>query len=481
MKIHPTTVGSFPGKLTVNSIIAMGLVWSLAASRAYAQATTQPDTNSQDTTELRGEVNQLKEELKQVEAEQQSALAIPSNLPNTSQSAANAFRLTSGYDPAVGFVIRSQDGQFSLHPGFVVDFRYMANYRTENLPNNGSEVPTPGDSWQDGFDVTRLRMTFDGRVTNQFTYFIQFQDDQGTAFGLLDAYGIYHFGNSPFGLKVGQFKDPIWHERNLNEADLLAVDRSLVESLLGGGQTARVQGIALMYDQDRLRGQLVFHDGFNSGNTKFFNDGGLGAGVGAGAGVTPTDFGSSVRGEYMLIGNRTPQFNPYTEYDKQFTALNDKQNILVAGGGADFSQAGANDVLFHSADLQYDSTCGFSAYTAYYASYRDLKTNQGVKPGFYYDPGFLVQFAYLVLPKIEPFIRYDYTYLPLGSTSSLLTGEVQEFTIGANYYLYNQNLKVTLDASWLPNGAPSDADALGILKDSGHNQTVIRLQFQLAI
>lgn len=450
----------------------------LVPSGAFADATTQPDSSNAD---LRNEVDQLKAKVDRLENSESPSPSTQPAIPDTNQSTFHLFHFTSGYDPQVGFVIRSDNGQFSLHPGIVVDFRYMANYRTETLPNNGSEVPTPGDSWQDGFDVSRFRMTFDGRVTQNITYFIQLQGDQGQSFGLLDAYWAYHFGDSPFALKVGQFKDPIWHERNLSEADLLTVDRSLVESLLGGGQTARVQGVDLMFDDDRVRGQLAFHDGFNSGNTKFFNAGGLGAGVGAGAGVTPTDFGSSIRGEYLLIGDRTDQFNPYTEYDKQFTALNDKQDILVAGAGADFSQAGANDVLFHTADLQYDTTCGFSAYAAYLASYRDLKFNQGVKKGFYYDPGFVVQFAYLVTPKIEPFVRYDYTYLPLGSTTTLLTGEVQEFTLGANYYLYNQNLKVTFDASWLPNGAPSDSDALGILKDSGHNEAVLRLQFQFAL
>jgi hypothetical protein len=183
----------------------------------------------------------------------------------------------------------------------------------------------------------------------------------------------------------------------------------------------------------------------------------------------------------MLIGDRSPQFNPFTQYDRQFTALGDKQDILVAGAGVDFSQASSNDVIFHTADIQYDTVSGFSAYAAYLGSYRDLHAAEGVAKGHYYNPGFVVQAAYLVTPKIEPFIRYDYTYLPLGSTTSLITGEVQEFTVGANYYLHNQNLKFTLDASWLPNGSPLDADALGILKDSGHNEAVLRLQFQLAI
>ena len=236
-----------------------------------------------------------------------------------------------------------------------------------------------------------------------------------------------------------------------------------------------------MYDKDRFRGQLALTDGFNSGNTKFFDSGGIGPGVGAGAGVTPTDYGVSGRAEWMAIGNRTPEFNPYTQYDRQFTALGARQDILVFGAGADYSESGSNNVLFHTIDAQYDNTCGFSAYAAYMASYRNLQHNEGVPPGFYYTPGFQIQAAYLVTPKIEPFIRYDYTYIPRASAPTLATGEVQEFTIGANYYFYKQNVKFTVDTSWLPQGAPSDADALGILKNSGNNEFVLRLQFQLAI
>ena len=61
------------------------------------------------------------------------------------------------------------------------------------------------------------------------------------------------------------------------------------------------------------------------------------------------------------------------------------------------------------------------------------------------------------------------------------TNKAQELTIGANYYLFKQHIKFTLDGSWLPDGSPTDQDALGILTDSGHTEYVIRFQFQLAI
>ena len=41
--------------------------------------------------------------------------------------------------------------------------------------------------------------------------------------------------------------------------------------------------------------------------------------------------------------------------------------------------------------------------------------------------------------------------------------------------------KEPLDASWLPEGSPTDATALGILKDTGRNEFVLRAQFQLAL
>ena len=120
----------------------------------------------------------------------------------------------------------------------------------------------------------------------------------------------------------------------------MTADRSLLEYFLGGGQGSRIQGRGThLRSAAGFALRWVAHDGLNSQNTRFFDAGGDGAGVGGESGVTPTDFGFSGRTEYMLIGDRTSQFNPYNEYE-QFTALHAKQDILVVGGGADYSQAG---------------------------------------------------------------------------------------------------------------------------------------------
>jgi hypothetical protein len=486
-------VGTRDG-VCVRRLAALAVAASVGLSFSLARAQDAPQsTGGSDTAALLERVKELEAKVDKLEASQKENKATEDAeidyIRRDTEAHSQLFQtlppLSSGYDPTTGFVIRSDDGAFSLRPGLVLDIRNMTSYRENIAKGGGGEVAKVGDDTQNGFDLTRLRLTLAGNYTKNVDYFLQFQDDQGTAFGLLDAYIQYHLGDgSPLSLKVGQFKDPLWHERNLSEANLLAVDRSLVESLLGGGQTGRVQGVAVMYDRDRVRLQGVVHDGFNSLNTKFFTAGGLAGGVGGGAGVTPTDYGVSARGEYLILGKRSDDQHPFHQYDGGFTALGAKQDILVAGAGADYSEAGSNDVFFHTADLQYNTVSGFSAYAAYLGAYRDLHANQGVAPGNFYDPGFVLQAAYLVTDKIEPFARYDYTYLSGKSEAKSLgvvDHAVQEFTIGANYYLYHQNLKFTLDGNWLPDGAPSDTDALGVLKDSGHNEFIVRAQCQLAL
>jgi hypothetical protein len=185
-----------------------------------------------------------------------------------------------------------------------------------------------------------------------------------------------------------------------------------------------------------------------------------------------------------VIGDRTPESDAYAEYDRGYTALGLKQDFLVVGAGMDYTEADRNQLMTPSADVTFDTTSGWAFYAAYYGTLRALKDAQGITPGNYYDSGFEAQAAYLLTRRIEPFVRYDYTFLDPGSlpaAQAIIRHAAEEFTVGANYYIYKQNAKFTLDASWLPEGSPTDATALGILKDTGRNEFVLRAQFQLAL
>jgi hypothetical protein len=480
------------------AITTIALFASAGAARAAQPASdAQPSSDIQAlidaNAKLTDEVHDLKTKVDTLEARGTSttqpsvaeivaaADAVRADANRRSLALSDSDTLLSGYDPTVGFVLRSDDGNFTFHPGLAIDIRHMDSYSEKIPPGGNGEVAKTGYVTQDGFDITRLRITADGHYTPRFTYYLQIADDQGQGFTLLDAYGTYRVGeDSPWYIRAGQWKDPVWHERTISEARLPEIDRPVVESLIGGGQTSRIQGAALLFDRGPLREQLVAHDGYNSINTKFFDAGGIAAGVGGGAGVTPTNYGFTSRTDYLVIGDRTSDYNPYTQYDNGISALGARQNILVVGLGADYSEAGANNVLFHTIDAQYDTTGGLSIYGAYLGSYRQLRANQGVTPGYYYDPGFQIQAGYLVTAKLEPYVRYDYTYLA-GGSATLADHAVQEITVGANYYIHGQNLKLSVDGIWLPDGAPADIDALGILKDSGNNEFVLRAQLQLSI
>jgi hypothetical protein len=391
--------------------------------------------------------------------------------------------ISTAYDPDVGFVLATNDGNFSIHPGLLVQARFDVNDRNQILPGHSGVTGKVGDDTQTGFEIARFRLSMDGNVLSPLlTYYLQVaQDSSMSQITLLDAYGLYRIGaQSPLAIKIGQFKDPVWHEQNLYESRLMAVDRSLLSALVGGGELDRVQGAAIIYDEDRVRGQLVLHDGYDGLNTPFYGPSGLGTAVNAGAGLAPTNWGASARAEYLLVGDRNPLFNPFSEYD-QFTARSDRQNILVAGGGFDYSESGANKLIYHTLDAQYNTNNGWSFYAAYLGAYRNLYTNRGIKPGSYYDSGVLLQAAYLVTPTIEPFIRYDYTHLDGDAQPGMIQDNIDEITLGANYYFFGQQLKLTVDGSWLPNGSPADVNYLDILQDNSHNEFILRAQFQFAL
>jgi hypothetical protein len=468
---------------------AVALILCLSAAAA-GQA--QPATRPSSIDSMRSQVATLEAKVASLQTRQEVSQADISKAVDAILADADAHsagiyaqQYPSGYDPATGFIVQSADGNFSLHPDLMGQFRYQTAYRLHVPPGGGGAAGGTGDDTKTGFELARLRLSFDGDfVSPLLTYYFQMADDNsagaGGAVSLLDAYVMWRVSaQSPLALKAGQFKDPVWHEANLLPSRLMAVDRSLVNAFLGGGQDDRVEGAAVVYDQSDLRGQLLFHNGYNSANNPFFARGGLGAEVGAGAGLAPTNWGTSGRAELLALGQRQPEFDPFSEYD-QFTAMGDKQDILVLGSGFDYSESQADKILFYTADAQFNTTNGWSLYAAYLAAYRNLYTNHGAGHGSFNDSGFLVQAAYMVGPRLEPFARYDYTHLDGKALPGIPNLNINEITIGANYYLYGQRAKFTLDASWLPNGSPADVNFLGVLQDD-RQEFLLRAQFQFEI
>ena len=271
-----------------------------------------------------------------------------------------------------------------------------AQQRRQLCPPPGHRVPVPqchelrdrgpghGDEeFENGFEARRLRLRFDGNLFSpKFTYFFRWDASRSNGnVALLDAQVQYQLTDN-WAVKAGQFKESVFHEKDVSFKDLLTVDRTLVDALLGGNVTDRVQGVALIYggnEKTPIRVEADFNDGANSKNTDFQD--------------AAANFGGGLRAEYKLAGK-------WADY-KDFTARQTKEELLVIGGGAQFTESGDSNITFTTVDAQYESPAGWSLYGALHGNFSD---DAGVST---FDWGAVAQLGYAIDPKWEPFVRYD--------------------------------------------------------------------------
>jgi hypothetical protein len=343
----------------------------------------------------------------------------------------------------------------------------VTNYR-ENAKDGD------GDDLQNGFEFRRLRFRIDGNALSpDLTYsFVWDVNRSGGNVTLLDAWTKYHF-TPDWAIKAGQFKDPVHHERLLSGFNQLAVERTLVESLIGGNLTDRVQGVSVIYGDynptNPLYAEIAFHDGGNSKNSDFRDT--LPSTT---VGQPPTfqaNYGFAGRVEHKLAGD----WKDYRDY----TAKGVKRDLWVVGAGVDYTQRDNADQFLPTADIQWKSPTGWAAYAALYIRDVEGRTSTGSTSRF--DWGAQGQISYLFTPAWEVFGRYDLTRFDSDFVASGAENTFHEITAGVNYYLGENGsavhkAKLTLDVSYLPNGAPSDQTGVGVLAGS-ENQLVIRGQF----
>jgi hypothetical protein len=417
--------------------------------------------------ELRHQVQQLQTRLDQLEAQQAqpSAAQVDATVERVLRDADRRSQLlatdggfTAGYDK--GFFIKSTDDKYVLRPGLLFQFRGIANTRDGN------------EDTQTGFEVRRLRPRLDGNFLSQdLTYSFVFDVNRsGGSTSLLDAFVQYRFAPQ-WAVKAGQFRESWYHEGDVPDSSQLAVERSLVDAILGGSQVDRVQGVSLIYGgtkDDSFRAEVMIHDGANSKNTDFRD-----VQPGATASDPPVysaNFGTGARVEYKFFGD-------WANY-KDFTAKGDKQDLLVVGAGYDWTENGDTDVIRTTADAQYENANGWNLYGAL----NGVCTNNDSSHRF--DWGALVQAGYLIRPAWEIFGRYDVVSLD----NDFVSGEntFNEFAIGVNYYLGENGSalhrgKFTFDVLVLPDGAPSNQTGTDVLSNSGECEIVFRGQFQLLL
>ena len=443
-----------PRRNLIAAAFAVAIALSAAASLAAAEPTTPQDAK----------IAQLEAKIAALEANQAASSkdvsktidAVLRDAEKRSQLLQANTDMTAGYDN--GFFIRAGDN-FVLRPGAQFQFRYVANNR-EDVGGDDSEI-------EDGFEVRRMKLALEGTaITRALTYKFEWGTDRGTG-GLVleDAFARWMFADQ-WGTRMGQFKTPVHHEEIASSKRTLAVERSLVNEILGGGVTDRTQGVSLIYggyaSDNPLNVEVALHDGINEDNTNFVDD--------------DFDWGVAGRAEYRAFGD----WKAYSD----FSAMKNKEALLVLGLGADLSQSGDADILHATVDAQWEGTNGLGVYGALLL--------QTVEPGGDADDvsnfGGVVQAGYLVNPSCEIFGRYGIILFdddqPLNDGGAEDT--FHEITVGFNYFLGDNGAaghraKFTVDLTFIPDSAPAIGNSgVGVLGD-GDSEIILRGQFQLLI
>lgn len=347
------------------------------------------------------------------------------------------------------FWIRSADGNYSLSPGVFFQFRSVTNI-------NDKSDSQGGDNTDNGFEVRRLKLSLEGTAISKKLYYnFLWATDRKTGNLVNEEAYIRYALTDQWSIKAGSYKEFIYHETGMSSRLKLAVDVSLPAQVLFNGDVY-TQGVEVAYEDQTLRASAGFSDGYGSVNTNFQDPP-----------TNPFDFGVYGRVNYKVFGD----WKSYSDH----TALKNKKDLLVIGAGGDWSQAGDANTYRHAVDALWE-TGPFALFGAFVGKYQD----PGVSDSRW-DWAAVGQAAWLFNPRWELFGRYSYLSLDSNAVAAGNEDTFHELTVGVTYYFHNHNAKVTFDFSWLPSGAPSDLDGIGVLSNNGDNEFVIRGQFQLFI
>ncbi|HEV8607902.1 MAG TPA: porin [Tepidisphaeraceae bacterium] len=415
--------------------------------------------------ELKAQVQELNSKVSALEARQQNPSDVSATIESVLRDADRRSKLlatsgetSAGYDHGAFFI---KSGAFEMKPGAQFQFRNVTNFREDTSGAKADEI-------ENGFEVRRMKFYIEGTAFSPaLGYLFQWATDRKSGNLVLEDAFVRYMFNEQVGVRAGQFKDPVHHEELNSSKTQLAVDRTLLNELLGGGITDRVQGVSFIYGGQQksnpLSVEVALHDGINSDNTNF-QKGAL-------------DFGIGGRAEYKAMGE-------WKDY-KDFSAKDTKTNLLVIGLGGDWSQAGDGNIYFGTVDAQYEMS-NLGVYGAILLVNRD-ENFTGTDSSTEW--GLMVQAGYMLNPSLEIFGRYDVVIFD--DEITLSGGDTEdtfhEITVGVNYFLgdngaWGHKAKITADLSFLPNGSPSKEDGIGILdENNGGTEILLRTQFQLVL
>jgi hypothetical protein len=361
---------------------------------------------------------------------------------------------TSGFDG--NFFIASADGNFRLNIEGQMQIRFAFNH----LPTAGITPPVRGQVQNEyGFELRRMRLNFFGHVFDpSWTYRMQFSfnRDAGAVnrnVALDDAFVQKAFGDG-FYTRVGQWKSLFNYEEITSSRTQQFIARSLVN---GYYSQDFIQGVLLGWESSKVRLSASYNDGGGMKNVAVLQRTG-----------NPTQWALSARADWLLAGQWGQMKDMQGWVGSPFAAM--------IGGGLNWQRAGGNPppsrqspstglladgVFAQNALLSYtiDGNLrgdGWSAWAAFLGNWTTATGSEGAARGLsnVLSYGMVVQGGLFVTEEVELIGRYEGLWVVSGNSSfgsvagALLTQNLNIVTLGANWYIDKNDLKLTVDGGW---------------------------------
>ncbi|OGW40256.1 MAG: hypothetical protein A2Y97_05740 [Nitrospirae bacterium RBG_13_39_12] len=450
----------------------------------WALPVTAGDTSA-EIEQLKGEIQKLLNRVEELEKKQSQPEAKKPIETEKKAAESGGAGLQAGYDK--GFYIKTADEKFFLKTNLFLQFRYTY------LPFDRT-VNANDEDWSNFF-LRRARVVFSGNAPNKdWTYFFHIQLEPTGFVNLHDGYVTWkkypyaqvQFGRSklPYGLHFWQSAiylngiersifsgetDPDgkedtkkWPGGNANFQ--VSNEDSVTKFPLGGLHLFRSQGVQLqgdinLFEQDGfLQYWAGVYNGRNSKGLPNHDSGHLWVGR-----ISINPFG-----KYNLIQQGDIDYNETPKVCFLVSGFHDTDRLNKVRSSADGKELSVDSYDYKGSGYNLAALFRYRGFSAD-AEYGYERFEQDRSGGDTWDRfGYRLDAGYFIIPKkFEVVARYAYVERledntlaksfasglnPVsvnGGTNNAIEDNLQEYTVGLNYYFYNHNLKLFVDYSYL--------------------------------
>ncbi|MCL2640252.1 MAG: OprO/OprP family phosphate-selective porin [Phycisphaerales bacterium] len=381
-----------------------------------------------------------------------------------------------------GFFIQSPDKKNKLQITGNLQFRYV--YAHSEVRNREAFAAEPAHGDASAFGFRRARLYFSGNVLDPNLIFMvsgDFGAAAGSNFEMLDTFIGYNF-TPALKVKAGSMTIPFTYAE-LNSSGIIAPEAASTHAPFNAGRTL---GISLYGDliKDELAYEVQISNGsrshtagrppYNSDNRPAFYGRLEWAGNGNMRELKTESDNKGSKDFIWLLGvaagyeEQAPN-DPFTLARRTTLALNGLSTDRSPGFRNISPVQGA---LYRGTADFHAKYQGLAVAATVYAQHLNSDVPLFNNSSTITQIGYTLQAGYMIVPeKLELIARFGQVLTPG------LPNRMEEYTVGANYYLYGQNAKFQLAATFVPNEAIGDQNGANTIQNT---QDVI-LQAQLSL